>query len=114
MEHEMKQTIGWGQFSEAFARMDRKDQFSYEALELIYDYLTELEDSTGEELELDVIAICCDYTEDSYESIAELYGIELDSDDDAEDQHQQVRNFIETESILVGVTDSGAIVYQQF
>lgn len=109
----MKQTIGWVQFSEAFARMDRKDQFSYEALELIYDYLTELEDSTGEELELDVIAICCDYTEDSYESIAELYGIELDSEDE-EDQLQQVKDFIETESILVGVTDSGSIVYQQF
>lgn len=109
----MKQTIGWGQFSEAFARMDRKDQFSYEALELIYDYLTELEDSTGEEVELDVIAICCEYSEESAESIAELYGIELDSEDE-EDQLQQVKDFIETESILVGVTDSGSIVYQQF
>jgi len=110
----MKQTIGWGQFSEAFARMDRKDQFSYEALELIYDYLTELEDSTGEELELDVIAICCEYSEESVESIAELYGIELDDEDDEDDQLQQVKDFIETESILVGVTDSGYIVYQQF
>lgn len=110
----MKQTINLYDFREAFASMNRKDQFSYEALELIYDYLTELEDSIGEELELDVIAICCDYTEDSYESIAKLYGIELDSEDDEEDQLQQVKDFIETESILVGVTDSGSIVYQQF
>jgi hypothetical protein len=29
----------------------------------LFDYLEEYEDSTGEELELDVIAICCEFTE---------------------------------------------------
>jgi hypothetical protein len=29
----------------------------------LYDMLTEFEESSGEEMELDVIELCCDYTE---------------------------------------------------
>ena len=44
----------------------RKDQFSYDALEAIFDYIEEYEESTGEETEFDPIAICCEWAE--YES----------------------------------------------
>lgn len=66
----MKQTIDKGAFRDAFHRMGRGDQFSYEALGMIYDYLTEREDDTGTEFELDPIAICCEFTE--YGDVAEL------------------------------------------
>ena len=66
----MKQTINKSEFRDAFARMDRKDQFSYEALGALFDYLESYEEDTGEEMELDVIAICCDFTE--YENLEEL------------------------------------------
>ncbi len=45
----------------------RPDQFSYDALRALFDYYEELEESTGEQIKLDVIAICCDWTE--YENI---------------------------------------------
>lgn len=50
-------------FRDEFARMGRKNQFSYDALGVLFDYLTDYEESTGEKLELDVIALCCEWTE---------------------------------------------------
>ena len=62
----MKQTIDIYAFRAAFAG----GQFTYEGLAAIFDMLTEYEDSTGEEIELDVVGICCEFTE--YESLEEL------------------------------------------
>ena len=50
-------------FRDEFARMGRKDQFSYDALGVLFDYLTDYEESTGEPLELDVIMLCCEWSE---------------------------------------------------
>lgn len=46
------------QFMDAFIVMGRSDQFSFRALEALYEYYNELDD-----YELDVIAICCEWTE---------------------------------------------------
>jgi len=72
----MKQTVHFNDFNNAFMET-RPDNFSRDGLWALYDYLTELEADTGEELELDVIAICCDYTEDTFEGIAAAYAIDL-------------------------------------
>ena len=64
----MIQTINVSDFRAAFHSMGRKDQFSYEGLGALFDYLEEFD---GGSYELDVIALCCDYSEDSPEDIAE-------------------------------------------
>ena len=69
----MKQTINFYNFSDAFRKADRADQFTYEGQRAIFDYLEEYEDSTGEEVELDVVAICCEYME--YENLEEFHNI---------------------------------------
>ena len=66
----MKQTINFTDFQRAFTDYNREDNFSYEALQGLFDWLEEYEESTGVEVELDVIAICCEFTE--YESLEEL------------------------------------------
>jgi len=66
----MKTIIGFCDFTDAFARLGRESQFSYEAKQALFEYLEELEESTGEEIELDVISICCEYTE--YESLKDF------------------------------------------
>ena len=68
----MRQTVYKDDFREAFRRMDRGVQFSSKGLDALYNYLIDYEEDTGTELELDVIAICCDFTE--YEDIEELQG----------------------------------------
>ena len=46
---------------------ERKDTFSYAGLEALFEYLEQLEEDTGEEMEFDMVGICCDYTE--YENL---------------------------------------------
>jgi hypothetical protein len=66
----MKETINFNQFLEAFTRRERQNQFSYEGKRALFDYLEQYEEETGEEIELDIVALCCEYTE--YESLKEL------------------------------------------
>ena len=65
----MIQTINEYQFADAFHKMGRGEQFSYEGLKALYEYLEEYE--TGEQqIELDVISLCCEYAE--YKSLEEF------------------------------------------
>lgn len=50
-----------------FKEMGRGDNFSYDGLDALYDYLEELD----ENYELDVIALCCEYNE--YENIEKFW-----------------------------------------
>ena len=70
----MKQTINVYQFRDAFINL-RPDNFSYKGLEVLFDYFEELETSIGEQIELDVIAICCDYTQSTIREALECYGL---------------------------------------
>ena len=72
----MKETVNESRFIQAFKTL-RPDNFSRPALVALFDYLDQLEQDLGEEQELDVIAICCDWTEyaDRIEA-AEAYGWE--------------------------------------
>ena len=74
----MKQTISFGQFQDAFYNMNRQNQFSYKGKKALFEYLEEYEDSTGEQIELDIIALCCDYVE--YDSLEDFWQ-EYDKED---------------------------------
>lgn len=72
----MKETVNESRFIQAFQAL-RPNNFSRPALVALFDYLDKLEQDLGEEQELDVISICCDWTEykDAIEA-AEAYGWE--------------------------------------
>jgi hypothetical protein len=110
----MYQTINTvSNFRDEFRACGRVDQFSYEGLGILYAYFEEYENDTGESVELDVIAICCDFSEDSYENIADQYGIELDLEMDEDYQKQQVIEHLEGEGAYVGDSING-IIYRNF
>ena len=58
----MKTTVNQTDFLDAFKKL-RPDNFSYEGLIALYDYIIEYEQDAEEEQELDVIATCCSYSE---------------------------------------------------
>ncbi len=66
----MKQSINFSQFCDAFRDMNRNNNFTYDGKRALYDYLENYEEDTGEEIELDIIALCVEYTE--YENLKEL------------------------------------------
>jgi len=59
----MKVTINFNGFERAFYDCGRGEQFSYEGLEALFKWLEQLESEMGEEIEFDVIGLCCEYTE---------------------------------------------------
>ena len=106
-EIEMKQTVNLYDFRNAF-RTIRPDNFSYAGLEVLFDFLEECENDTGEEYDLDVIALCCDFSEIDAKEAAELLQIELPQDED--DQISFIEDELCAEGILIGVTSCGTFV----
>jgi len=98
----MFQSITKSDFTSAFHRMNRGEQFSYKGLIALYDYLEQYEEDTGEQIELDVIAICCEYSE--YESLEEFQ-------EDYGDDYQSIDE-IEQVTTVIPVDDDGFIILQ--
>ena len=109
----MIQTINLHEFRDAFRKMERKESFSYDGLEILFDYLEQFEDDTGEKVELDVIALCCDFAEDSPESIASNYSVDIEGLEEHEIAFK-VQEFLEEEGAFIGATDHGQFVYRRF
>jgi hypothetical protein len=82
----MIQTIWFSQFCDAFHSINRSEHYSYKAKKAIFNHLEEYEDSIGEQTELNIIEICCEYTE--YPSLEELqkYHSNIESFDDLESE----------------------------
>jgi len=84
----MYTTVELSKFRDAFIHMDRKENFSYKGLEYLYRYLSDLEESLGEEMELDVIALCSEYAEEQLITVLKEYNLE--SLEELEDQTEVV------------------------
>ena len=105
----MFQSINKSQFRDEFARMGRANQFSCDALGLLYDYMEDCDPDA----ELDVIAICCEYSENTPKDVASDYDLDIDGLDDAT-ALAFVADYLCENTTVVATTDAGAIVYAQF
>jgi hypothetical protein len=104
----MKATINLYEFRDAFNRMDRGDAFSYDGLEILFRGIEEFEEDTNEEWELDVIALCCEFSEMSEEEIKQSYNVNL------EESSQDMDDWLNNQTWVLGKTDSGNYVFRQF
>ena len=101
----MKQTVNFYDFERAFADHGRSEQFTYEGLRVLFDFLEEMEADTGEEMELDVIALCCDFYEADLDEIRENYSIDLYGSD--------LLEWLNENTCVAGETTE-TIIYQAF
>jgi hypothetical protein len=72
----MKQTVTNRDFHDAFKNYNRESNFSRDGLDALFEYFESLEQGTGVEMELDVIAFCCDYCEYTIEEALKEYGMD--------------------------------------
>ena len=98
----MKQTVNLPAFMDAFHAYKRYDQFGYTALQILFEYLEEMESGTSEEIELDVIALCCDYSVDSVADIAAEYSIDLSECEDDEERKSAVLDYLQDNTQICG------------
>lgn len=115
----MKNTLSTYQAA-AILQGDQYANFSRSGALAIVEYLEELEDSTGEAIEFDSVAIRCDWSE--YESLQDFardytgkddfwqgLGIDLDGSEDEEERDELIGSFIMDHGQLIQF-DGGIIV----
>ena len=107
----MKQTINFSQFIDAFRDHNRLDNFTYDGLEALFDYLEELGDDCGTEVELDVIALCCEFSEynTALEAVEQQGSDEVDV---AELQEAQAFDYLQDHTSVI--TFDGGVIIQDF
>ena len=92
--------VSKSEFRDEFSKMNRKDKFSYEGLNALYDWLDEYYEEADKPYDLDVIEICCDFTEyDSLEEFNKYYNREYENIDDIVD-----------DTILIKIDDNRFII----
>lgn len=87
----MKQYVSRFDFQDAFLKSETyKNNFSYEGLNALFDYLEEYEEETGEEIDFDMVALCCDYSEyaSAWEAMEQYQPDDMPTVDDSEGMDQ--------------------------
>lgn len=108
------------QLYQLFRDYDRQNQFSYQGLEWLYDWIEEREDYIGESYAIDVVGLCCDWSEESYEEVASNYSIDLPpredyADSDAYDEavRETVIDYLNDHTPVAGYDDD-SVLYANF
>ena len=118
----MKTYVTFTQFCDAWPE-SRKNSFSYYGKKALYDYLERLEEDMGEEMELDIIALDCDFVEyeSAYDAMQEYQPEDMptegeDGDDlteIAEKNEAEARRWLEDRTAVIDI-EGGGVIIQQF
>lgn len=82
-------------------------QFSYAAAHALAEYYEDLEDEMGEEIEIDPVAIACDWTEYAdKKELLDAYGYRIDADDDTNGLDEEDK----LEALLDDLRDNTTII----
>lgn len=84
----MKKQISQSEFVAAFDEYNRSENFSVEAREMIYDYLEECDPDS----EMDVIAVCCEFNEATFDEVIRDYNIVIEDEDNLEEEVMEYLN----------------------
>lgn len=109
----MKQTVYLDDFRQAFKDAGRANHFSYDGLEVLFNCFEELDQGSGQETELDVIALCCEFEESYYLDVASNYEIDIEGLDEVE-AREKVVQFVSDNTLYCGMTRDDDLVFAQF
>ena len=65
--------LSFDDFEREFSEYGREDNFSWHGLKALYDYIWDIAEETDTPYVLDVIALCCEYTEYSIEDVVSAF-----------------------------------------
>lgn len=93
----MKTSVSFSQFCDAFRDMDRNENFSYAGKRALFDFMEEV----APDMELDVIALCCEYYESDIDSIISDYSIDVSEAEDDDEKADMVEEYLQENTCLV-------------
>lgn len=115
----MYKELGFFDFCDEFSE-ERQNTFSYEGKKALFDYLEEYEESTGEKLECDIVAFCCEYTEydSAYEAMQQYQPddmpVEGEEGDDLieiqEKNEAEALNWLQDHTQVIELENGGVII----
>jgi hypothetical protein len=114
----MKKTLTFCQFCDEFPE-DRREQFTYEGKQALFDWLCQYEEETGEEVECDIIGFCCEFTEyasadEGAREFFEYEGMEFGEDGEelltVEEVEAKAIKFLEYRTTVIPVKNGGVII----
>ena len=109
----MKKTLTTDQAADLLVADDNAG-WSYAGASALVEYLENLEEDTGEEIEFDRIAIRCDFSEyESAREAAKEYGWEPDEDADSDDAEEAAALEWLNDRTTV-ITFGGGVIVRQF
>jgi hypothetical protein len=108
----VKITVNKYEFRAEFERI-RPDKFTYDGICALFEYLQKYEDSTGEELELDVIGLCCEFSE--YGSAVEASTIyddapEVEDSLDEDENEEEMLSWLGKQTTVIKISGGGVII----
>ena len=104
----MKMTLSLYDFRTEWARSTRKDSFSYDGLELLYDHLEE----TDPDYDLDIVELDSSWTEAGIDQILNDY--DLDLNPKIENALERALEALNDKTIALGITSEDTIVFLEF
>lgn len=111
-------TFNENDFINEFRLCDRKDNFSYKGLCILFESLEQTAIDCGINIEMDVIALCCEYSEDSITDIINNYDIDMTDCDSDDEKIETVEYYLQDNTYVCGQyeDDNGVtyFVYQAF
>jgi hypothetical protein len=115
-------TVSQSDFHDAFHYARREENFSYEGRKALFNYLEEYEEDSGEEIELDVVALCCEFSEfDDVPDFIDNYGALKDEwleclEDACNDEQEAAKAFMDIlqDHTLVIPVNGETFIIQRF
>ncbi len=103
----MKMTLNFNYFMDNLPE-SRYAQFSYDGWKALFNYLSEIEEETGEDFEFDPISLCCEYEE--YETAREAakdHGME-----DEEEDEKRAKEWLRDRTAVIELLSGGVVIAQ--
>ena len=111
-------TFNENDFINEFRLYDRMDNFSYKGLRILFESLEQTAIDCGINIEMDVIALCCEYSEDTLADIIDNYDIDVSECIDIEDVIETVEDYLQDNTYVCGSYDDEehdkVFIYQAF
>lgn len=117
------QTIDSSELFHLASRMDRADNFGFKGWRVIGEYFEGFSEDTGEDIEVDIVAICCEYSmaesaDGVFYEYDHLHGVDLPEEETWEEMPEDekletIQSFLQDQTSIV-VCEDDLIIWQAF